>query len=300
MILKLKIAARDSKLSRLQVDLVVNALQKIIGGIDVEFVPIKTRADLFNNKPLYEIGKGVFEKEVNDAVIDGSADLAVHSMKDMTTFLDERLELFAVLKRDSPYDVIIPNSDLFEIEEGKIIGTSSTRRANYISYYRPDVNVKPLRGNVDTRLLKLRQGLYDYIVLAGAGIQRLKLDILYNRIDPYILTPAPNQGIIAVVGRKKDDELRKMVRLINDEVTYEVALAERAVVNVVGGGCHSPLGVLFEKIGNEFEGIASYSDSKRKITVSISRKNVSPTQAGYELGKILLRVMKNEGIVFKA
>lgn len=297
--MKIRIAARDSKLSRIQVDYVIKALEKEIGGVETEFVPVKTRADLFLNKPLYEIGKGVFEKEVNYEVLTGKADIAVHSMKDTTSVLSEELEIYAVLKRDPPYDIIIPAIDLFEIEKGKIIGTSSIRRSNYISYYRPDLEIRTLRGNVDTRISKLQQGLYDAIVLAEAGIKRLGLDITYERIDPLIITPAPNQGIIVVVGKKNNEELKKLFKRINDKDTYEEALAERSVVNVVGGGCHSPLGVLFNKVDNELHGIASYSDGKRKITVSIVRKNQNPIEVGKELGRLLIKGMKDEGIVFK-
>ncbi|MFP3064359.1 MAG: hydroxymethylbilane synthase [Sulfolobus sp.] len=293
--MKVRIAARGSKLSRIQVTKVEERLKKF--GLETEFIEVKTKADLFQNKPLSELGKGVFEKEVNEYVIQNRADLAVHSMKDLLSELPKGLEILAVLPRDPPYDVFISNKNLFDTETKSIIGTSSIRRKNLISFYRKDLIIKDLRGNVDTRINKYLKGEYNAIVLAEASIIRLGLHVSYFRLDPLLITPEANQGIIAVVGKNDNYELKKVLSEINDEHTFGEAIAERSAISVVGGGCHSPVGVLVEKIDeNEFYGIITYSDGKKKLTVSGYYKGF-PNEVGTRLGKDLLKEMKNEGIV---
>lgn len=292
--MKIRIAARGSKLSRIQVAKVEEELHKL--GIDTEFVEVKTKADLFQNEPLAKLGKGVFEKEVNQAVINKDADIAVHSMKDILTEISEELEIFGVLKRDPPYDVLVSNKDLFELEEGKVIGTSSSRRRNFLTFYRPDLQVKDLRGNIDTRLRKYRNGEYDGIIIAEASLIRLNESVNYYRLDPRLFVPEANQGIIVVIGRKNDEELKKIFKEINDEETFEVALAERNALSIVGGGCHSPIGVLFEKNGNEFHGIMGASFNRKKIIVETYFRG-NYLDAGKNLGKKFLREIKSESII---
>lgn len=292
--MSIRIAARGSKLSLAQVSVVANYLQKL--GYETSFIEVKTKADLFYNEPLHKLGKGVFEKEVNEFVLQGKADLAVHSMKDLTSFLDPNLEILAVVKRDSPYDVLVANKNLYDLEEKSVIGTSSIRRQNFVKFFRNDLEVKNLRGNIDTRIGKYEKGEYDGIIIAEASITRLKLNVKYYRLDYFDFTPEANQGIIAVIGRKSDIELKKLLSNLNDVDTFEEALAERSTVQVVGGGCHSPFGVYFEKHDTTFMGVASFSNSKKKITVSIEERG-DPKEIGSKLGKILLREMKSENII---
>jgi len=292
--MKVRIASRGSKLSRIQVQMVSEKLSNL--GIDTEFIEIKTKADLFQNEPLHKLGKGVFEKEVNEAVLRGYADIAVHSMKDLTSNMDPNLEIFAVLRRDSPYDALVSRKNFWDLESGSIIGTSSIRRKSLVNFYREDLQVRDLRGNVDTRLRKYKEGLYDGIIIAEASILRLRENIRYFVLDPWDFTPEANQGIIVVVGRRKDSELKKIISEINHQDTFEEAIAERSAINVIGGGCHSPLGVLFRKEGEEFFGIINYVTPKKRIVVSITKKG-SPADIGNLLGKMLLSELKNEGIV---
>jgi hydroxymethylbilane synthase len=301
---KIRIAARGSKLSRIQVRMVEEKLNKL--GIETSFVEVKTKADLFQASPLSQLGKGVFEKEVNQAVINGEADIAVHSMKDMLSETPPGLELYAVLKRDPPFDVLISLSyrGLFELESGKVIGTSSMRRKNSIVFYRKDLLVRDLRGNIDTRLRKLFQGEYDAIIVAEASITRLAIydhqyqGINYSKFDPTLLTPEANQGIIAIVG-KSNSPLKDLLRELNDEKTYHEAIAERTALNIIGGGCHSPLGVLFEELDeSEYRGIMTFIDGRKKITVEGIFRG-KPEEVGEELGKRLLKEIKDEGIVIK-
>ena len=273
---------------------VEEALKKI--GVETEFIEVKTKADLFQNVPLDKLGKGVFEKEVNQAVLENKADVAVHSMKDILTEMSEDLDIFAVLPRDSPYDALIADTDLFNLEKGSVIGTSSIRRKNFLKFYRPDLEIKDLRGNVDTRIRKYLDKQYNGIVLGEASIIRLGIKINYSRLDPYSFTPEANQGIIVVIGKKKDDKIKQLFKEINDEDTLEVALAERRAISVVGGGCHSPIGAYFEKINGELHGIMSTSTGNKKITVE-EYFDEEDYQAGEKLGKRFLEELKNEGII---
>ncbi|MEM0362892.1 MAG: hydroxymethylbilane synthase [Sulfolobaceae archaeon] len=292
--MKIRIASRGSQLSKKQVEMVGDNLRKL--GIDYELVEVKTKADLFPNESLYKLGKGVFEKEVNEAVLRGEAEIAVHSMKDILTEFNPELEIFAVLERDPPYDILIADKPLAKIESNAVIGTSSIRRRNFTIFIRPDLNLKELRGNVDSRIRKYLAREYDGIILAEASIRRLGININYYRLDIYDFTPEPNQGIIVIIGRKKDNHLKKIFREINHQDTLDEALAERAAISVIGGGCHSPIGILFRKEGKELFGIASYANEKKKISVTIT-KTGDPIAAGLELGKLLAREMKNEGII---
>mgnify|MGYP001772690817 CR=1 FL=1 len=290
----IRIAARSSQLSLIQVKVVSDYLNKL--GYETEFIGVKTKADLFSTEPLYKLGKGVFEKEVNEYVIRGLADLAVHSMKDLTSTLSEELDILATVKRDSPYDVLVSKKDVFELDSGEVIGTSSIRRRNFMSFLRPDIVIKDLRGNIDTRIKKYNAGEYDGIIIAEASITRLNLNVNYFRLNPIDFTPEANQGIIAVVGRKNDDKIRKILEGLHDQETFNEAIAERSTMEIVGGGCHSPFGVYFEQVDGKLRGIASFSDGKRKITVTIEKKG-DPKDVGRELGKKLLGEMKNENLI---
>ncbi|BCU70383.1 hydroxymethylbilane synthase [Stygiolobus caldivivus] len=302
--MKIRIAARGSKLSRIQVKMVEDELRKL--GIETSFIEVKTKADLFQHSSLSQLGKGVFEKEVNQAVVDGLADIAVHSMKDMLSESPEDLELYAVLKRDPPYDVIISNSgDIFSVESGKVIGTSSVRRRNSVLFYRRDLVVRELRGNIDTRVKKLKNGEYDAIIVAEASITRMAQydsefrSLKYYRLEPTVMTPEANQGIIAIVGRKASPNLKEIFKPINHEKTFREAIAERTALNIIGGGCHSPLGVLVEELDEkEYKGIITYVDTRKKISVE-GVYNGEPKEVGEKLGREMLKEIKNEGITTK-
>ncbi|BFH73241.1 hydroxymethylbilane synthase [Sulfurisphaera javensis] len=292
--MKVRIAARGSKLSRIQVRKVEEALNKL--GIETEFIEVKTKADLFQNEPLLKLGKGVFEKEVNQAVLEEKADVAVHSMKDILSEISPDLEIYAVLPRDPPYDVLVSKKNIFDLEPQSVIGTSSIRRKNFLNFYRKDITVKDLRGNIDTRLKKYFSGEYDGIIIAEASLIRLEEKINYYRLDPRLFTPEANQGIIVVIGKKNNDKLRKIFSEINDYNTLEVALAERKALSIVGGGCHSPIGVYFEKQDEVMHGIISTSIGKKKITVEEYFNSSSPN-VGELLGRKFLEEIKNEGLI---
>lgn len=244
---KIVVGTRGSKLALAQTERVVKKLRE--EGYDVEIKIIKSTGDIMKDKPLYEFkGLGAFVRSLELALIRGEIDVAVHSYKDIPSSRIEGVTVAAVLERDSPCDAFIAKdgSTIESIKEGAIIGTSSLRRRAQLKLYRPDFKFENLRGNVDTRLRKLKEGPYDAIVLAEAGLIRLGLKIKYQRLDPERFVPAANQGIIAVETREGEENL---VEFMNDKKTALEAEVERAVIRELGVGCAIPAGVYAEYRG---------------------------------------------------
>lgn len=244
---KIVVGTRGSKLALAQTERVVEKLRE--EGYDVEIKIIKSTGDIMKDKPLYEFkGMGAFVRSLELALIRGEIDVAVHSYKDIPSSRVEGVTVAAVLERDSPCDAFIAKdgSTIESIKEGAIIGTSSLRRRAQLKLYRPDFKFENLRGNVDTRLRKLKEGPYDAIVLAEAGLIRLGLKIKYQRLDPERFVPAANQGIIAVETREGEENL---VEFMNDKKTALEAEVERAVIRELGVGCAIPAGVYAEYRG---------------------------------------------------
>jgi len=240
---KVVVGTRGSKLALAQTEKVVRRLKE--AGYEVEIRIIKSTGDIMKDRPLYEFkGMGAFVRTLELALIDGEIDIAVHSYKDIPSTRVEGTSIAAVLERDSPCDAFIARdgSTLDDIKEGAIVGTSSLRRRAQLRYYRPDLRFENLRGNVDTRLRKLREGLYDAIVLAEAGLIRLGLaeKIRYQKLPAEIFVPPANQGIIAVETRKGEENL---VDFMNDKKTALEAEVERAVIRELGIGCAVPAGI---------------------------------------------------------
>lgn len=234
----IKIGTRSSTLARAQAEKVAGLLQE--QGQTTELVFISTIGDERTSVPLHEIGgQGVFVRALDDALREGKIDIAVHSMKDIPADRPEGLVTAAILKRDSPADFVVTDMKQADI---KVIGTSSTRRTAQILRNWPGVVIHPLRGNVDTRLAKLRVAEYDAIVLAEAGLQRLSLSLPGFRLDPTLHVPSTNQGTIAVVSRD-EPELVTLLATIDDPVSRQDTLIERAVMEEIGGGCFTPLGI---------------------------------------------------------
>ncbi|MFQ5796149.1 MAG: hydroxymethylbilane synthase [Candidatus Bipolaricaulia bacterium] len=239
----LRIGTRKSKLARSQCRQVCDLLTEM--GIPVEEVSVSTSGDIFNDRAIHEIkGRGAFVRELDGLLLAGELDAAVHSMKDIPTELTKGLAIAAVLKRASPFDLLITRDGLSldDLPKGAVVGTSSVRRRAQLICHRPDLNVKNLRGNVETRLEKLSRNEYDAIVLAEAGIERLGLK---RKISAWRLpfVPAPNQGAIAVTTQESGEPFRVIRRLDHPRSRIE-AEAERKVMSVVGGGCASPMGIL--------------------------------------------------------
>jgi hydroxymethylbilane synthase len=242
---KLILATRGSKLALAQAETIATMLRSAHSGLQVELRIIQTKGDLVLDRALSRIGdKGLFVKEIEQALLDGSADLAVHSCKDLPSVLPEPLTLAAFPRRADPRDVLISrhNLRLNDLPTGATVGTSSLRRACQIRHLRPDLQVIDLRGNVDTRLRKAQSEAYDAIILAAAGLERLDLSAVVTEIfDPAIVLPAVAQGALAVECRADDAEVRELLAALNDVTTERAVLAERAFLARLEGGCQVPI-----------------------------------------------------------
>ncbi|MDM7934064.1 MAG: hydroxymethylbilane synthase [Methanothrix sp.] len=237
------IGSRGSPLALRQTGIVRERLQAL--GAEVEVVKVRTSGDLFLDKPLHQLsGSGVFVAEMDNRMLSGEIDLAVHSMKDLPTKRPEGLVISAVLERDSPLDILVSMDGLSleDLPEGAIVGTSSMRRTAQLRRARQDLEVRSLRGNLQTRLRRLQRKEYDAIVLAEAGVQRMGLDLRYVRLDAERFVPSANQGTIVVVARE-GSEAELCSRQIDDPATRRETMIERRILEAVGGGCVVPMAV---------------------------------------------------------
>jgi hydroxymethylbilane synthase len=237
------VGSRGSPLALRQTEIVRERLDWL--GIKTELCIIKTSGDVFVDKPLHMIsGWGVFVAEIDERMLSGEIDLAVHSMKDIPTKRPEQLEISAVLKRDSPYDMLVSPKGLRleDLRKDAVVGTSSMRRSAQLRRARPDLMIKSLRGNLQTRLRKLNQGDYDAIVLAEAGAQRMGIELEHSMLDPERFVPSANQGTIVVVAKKRSPA-ESYSHKLDDMPTRIETMIERKILEAVGGGCIVPMAV---------------------------------------------------------
>ena len=241
------VGTRHSRLALEQTETVVNSLMKIRRQTHINILKINSSGDL-DVRPLYTFdSKGIFEKEIDQAVINGSADFAVHSAKDIPTELFSDLVLASVPIRSAVNDVLIHRNGLKlrELPNGAVVGTSSLRRAVQLLRMRPDLRVKPIRGNIETRIKKVEVGAYDAIVLAQAGLDRLRLTgYITEQFDVINFVPAAGQGALAIVCRRDRPDLLSFLKLIEDPRSRAELEAERNLLSVVEGGCKFPVGVV--------------------------------------------------------
>lgn len=242
----LKIATRQSPLALWQANFVRDRLKALYPELTIELVTMVTKGDVILDTPLAKIGgKGLFVKELETALLNGEADIAVHSMKDVPMQFPAGLGLSVICKREDPRDAFVSNkfTSLNELPQGAIVGTSSLRRQCQLKTLRPDLKIQSLRGNVGTRLSKLDNGDYDAIILASAGLIRLGLT---ERIASYIETdislPAAGQGAVGIECRLNDERVQKLLAPLADPETTACVLAERAMNNRLQGGCQVPIG----------------------------------------------------------
>ena len=242
----IRIATRKSKLALWQANHVSNLLKKLPEIEDVELLPLSTKGDQILDQNLQKIGgKGLFIKELEYAILQKKADIAVHSMKDLPVLLQEEFFIAAVLKRESPFDCLLSkkNLKLVELESGSLVGSSSLRRQSQILKLRPDLRVKNLRGNVNTRIDKLESGDYDAIILAKAGLDRLELSgEISQTFSIAEMVPAAAQGVIGIECLRQKEEIIDIVSKINDFETEVTTNCERSVNSALFADCHSPIG----------------------------------------------------------
>ena len=242
----LKIATRQSPLALWQANYVKDRLQQLYPDLIVELVPMVTKGDVILDSPLAKIGgKGLFVKELENALLNKEADIAVHSMKDVPMQFPEGLGLAVICKREDPRDAFVSNSyrTFAELPQGAVVGTSSLRRQCQLKALRPDLDIRSLRGNVGTRLSKLDNGGYDAIILASAGLIRLGLeDRIASFIEVEQSLPAAGQGAVGIECRTDDVQVKQLLAPLADAETTCCVLAERAMNNHLQGGCQVPIG----------------------------------------------------------
>jgi hydroxymethylbilane synthase len=289
----IRVGTRGSRLAIAQTEIALAALRKTHPGARFEVITISTKGDV-DKRPLFTMDeKGIFEKEVNEAVKKSEVDFAVHSLKDIPSDLSEELVVACIPKRASPNDVLVNDKGqkLKELASGSVVGTSSLRRAVQLAKYRPDLNVRPIRGNVETRVKKVISGEYGAVVLAEAGLTRIGMkDVIVERFSVRDFVPAPGQGAIAIVCRRNDKVLISMLRQIEDPRSRAEVLAERALIKKVEGGCRFPLGAVAVTNGDKITLYASVfsADGSRNIKVKKVGKASEPEKLGDKVAGMLV------------
>jgi hydroxymethylbilane synthase len=304
MSLEIRIATRKSRLALRQVEIVKTFLGK---EIQTETVEVITSADKILNKSLSDLGgKGLFIKELENYILNDKADVAVHSMKDMETEVAAKTRIAAVLPRGDRGDVLLGNySSLDDLPDKAIIGTSSVRRAAFIKSYRQDIVIKLLRGNVETRIQKLNDGMFDGIILAKAGLDRLNI-FEGNLIPKEIIPPASAQGVIAIQSTENKEnqyekDLNDYLSDINDMNTYYETLAERSFLSELDGSCRSPISSSAYIIDNDYlslHGAVANLDGTRVIKSEIKGPKEDAVLLGQELGKEIM-IKSNGETIYK-
>ena len=290
----LKIGTRQSLLALWQSNHIAACLRKQYPDCEVVLKKIVTKGDRILDVPLAQIGgKGLFTKEIEEDLLSGEVDLAVHSLKDMPTVLPEGLCLTAITERANVGDAFVSNdyACFEELPLGAVVGTSSLRRKAQLLAARPDLTIRDLRGNVDTRLRKLDEGLYDAVILAAAGLERLGHGDRIKAIIPSdVCLPAVGQGALAIECRTDDAEVRQMLDFLNDQPTVYATAAERAFLGLLEGGCQVPIGVHADVNGEQIkiEAIIAALDGSTVLRDTIEGAAVDAVALGQELGKKML------------
>jgi hydroxymethylbilane synthase len=289
---RIVIGTRGSKLAVLQAESVASQLRALHPGLHVMMRKIVTEGDRNRSVDLDQAGSiGIFVRALEDALIESTIDLAVHSLKDLPTALPDGLYLAAVTRREDPRDVLVAGAKLNELSAGALIGTGSLRRRVQLKRIRPDLEVRGIRGNIDTRLRKVTSGQFAGIILAAAAMHRLGLD---DSITEYLplnsFIPAIGQGAIAIEARTDDAESVRLAGSINHLPTWQEITAERAFLHTLGGGCRAPIAALarIEDAKLKVSGMVADPDGSRFLTESYTGEAINATAAGIELARIML------------
>ena len=288
------IGTRGSRLALWQAEYVRKRLNRQFPDLGVALQIIKTTGDKIQEQSLVGLGKGVFTKEIERALLDGTIDLAVHSMKDLPTDLPDGLCIAAIPAREDPRDVLVTQSGLVlnKLPKGAKIGTGSPRRRSQLLHLCPDLQVADVRGNLDTRLRKLHETEFDGIILAAAGIKRLiGQEIITEYFEIFQMVPAPGQGALGVEVRKDDVEIKAILTAINDSHSETEVLAERVVLRGLGGGCQVPIGANAELRGDKLHLTAAVCspDGKHRI---LERLSGSPRCADELASNLVIKLIR--------
>ncbi|SEL31581.1 hydroxymethylbilane synthase [Colwellia chukchiensis] len=289
-----RIATRKSALALWQAEYVKAQLEHYHSDIKVELLPMSTKGDIILDTPLAKVGgKGLFVKELEVAMLEDRADIAVHSMKDVPVEFPEGLGLEVICPREDPRDAFVSNTiaSLAELPQGAIVGTSSLRRQCQIKAMRPDLDIRDLRGNVNTRLKKLDNGEYDAIILAAAGLIRLEMpERIRQYIAPEVILPANGQGAVGIECRSDDARIKTLLAPLGCEATRIRVLAERAMNRALEGGCQVPIGSYAVLDGAEvyLRGLVGAIDGSEILTSEIRGNTTDAVQLGQQLADNLL------------
>lgn len=292
---KIVIGTRGSKLALWQARWVASALKELFNDLSISERIIKTTGDRILDAPLARIGgKGLFVKEIEEALLEGSIDLAVHSLKDMPAQVPEGLCIASIPAREDPSDVLISTTaeNIDTLPGSARIGTSSLRRSSQLLHYRSDIEILPLRGNIDTRINKLENGQYDAIILAAAGLKRLGYTTRLKHPIPYdIMLPAAGQGAVCIECRKDDHRIRQIVEKIHHPETASAVAAERAFLARLGGGCQVPIAAhatITKKNRLQLVGLVAETDGSVILKDKIAGTVGEAENLGIELAEKLL------------
>lgn len=291
-VMQLTFVTRPSALARRQTQRVIELLQAAHPGLDCKEYVITTAGDRVLDRPVPEIGgKGLFTRELEDALLSGKVQAAVHSLKDLPVEETPGVAVAAIPERESAYDVLISRDvrTLSSLREGARVGTSSPRRTAQLLARRPDLTILPLRGNVDTRLRKVLDGEYDAIVLAQAGLIRLGLLDHISEVFPLdIMLPAPGQGALAVQCRAEDIETFALLATVHHPLTAAAVAAERAFLSGLGGGCSLPIAAFAEKNNGTIILTGAVLSTDGKQAIRLSAVDTEPHQLGERLAGFVL------------
>lgn len=290
---RLRLGTRGSALALWQANWTKAELEKRWSGLQVELVPIKTTGDKILDVPLAKIGgKGLFTKEIDEALLDGRIDLAVHSLKDVPFELPGGIAIGAVPEREDPRDAFLSRgAKLSELRRGAAIGTSSLRRQVQLRHHFPSLTIVTLRGNVDTRLRKLDAGEFDGIILAVAGLKRLGHEGRITQIlDDDVMVSAVGQGALGIVCRAQDDSTRQLLQSLDHDPTRIAVTAERGLLRALGGSCQVPVAGRAKLAENKLtiKGLIASLDGVRVITEELTGSPEQAQQLGMELGQRML------------
>lgn len=294
----IRIATRQSPLALWQANYIRVQLLNHWPNIQVELLPLKTSGDQFLKDKLVKIGgKGLFVKELEDALLEHRADLAVHSMKDVPANFPQGLALKAICTRHNPFDAFVSERypDFSTLPNRAIIGTSSLRRQSQLLAERPDLTIKTLRGNIHTRLKKMESGEYDGIILAAAGLERMEMvDKIKGVFPDSVMLPACGQGALGIECRDNDSQLHALIQFLNDQASELCVTTERRVNAILGGNCHAPIAI-FCQITPDQQLLLRAKVARQDGTKIITNQQIGPQKDAMQLAEQCAKALLSEG-----